>query len=142
MKHITKIILFSLILLTSCHRDKIDPETFHFKEGTPVVDLIRVKDAFATISIGASISNESDKDRIVVVRADITDDYYVEKTVAVSAKSEKCVELTTDIYEPKIWTEDNPSSYDIEISLYKEKKKIISVKDSFNIVPPIIPDSI
>lgn len=103
------------------------------KEASSIISTPRVNDNLATIAIATSIQNESEKSRTVVVKVDLTDGYYVEKTIELPPLSERNVELTTDIYEPRFSAADSLNPYEAKISVLFKKKVLSQETDTFYI---------
>lgn len=116
-------------------RNNVSPEKLgvKIKESGSVISTPRVNDNLATISISTAIQNESEKDRTVIVKVDLTDGYYVEKTIELPPLSERNVELTTDIYEPRFSAADSLNPYEAKISVLFKKKVLSQETDTFYI---------
>lgn len=116
-------------------RNNMSPEIvgIQIKEASSIITTPRVNDNLATIAIATAIKNESEKDRTVIVKVDLTDGYYVEKTIEVPSNIERNVELTTDIYEPKFSAADSLNPYEAKISVLFKKKVLSQETDTFYI---------
>lgn len=116
-------------------RNNVSPDIvgIQIKETSSIISTPRVNDNLATIAIATSIQNESEKDRTVVVKVDLTDGYYVEKTIELPSNAERNVELTTDIYEPRFSSADSLNPYVAKISVLFKKKVLSQETDTFYI---------
>ena len=63
----------------------------------------------------------------------MTDGYYVEKTIELPSNAERNVELTTDIYEPRLSSVDSLNPYEAKISVLLKKKVLSQETDTFYI---------
>lgn len=131
-------IVLSLVALRVIYlwvRNNVSPEIvgIQIKEASSIISTPRVNDNLATIAIATSIQNESEKDRTVVVKVDLTDGYYVEKTIELPSNAERNVELTTDIYEPRLSSVDSLNPYEAKISVLLKKKVLSQETDTFYI---------
>lgn len=138
-----KYILFAIIALVAVrvvylwvcdYAFSPDKVGIHFKELSADISTVRTTDNLATISITATLQNESDKDRTVVTKVELTDGYYVEKTIEIKSHTERDINLTTDIYEPKFSTSDLENTYEGKFSVLLKKKVLDQVVKSFTII--------
>ena len=111
----------------------LQTDKIHLKHWSNYITTPRITNNLATVKIQTSVLNESEKDKKVTVRADITDGYYVEKDITLAANSEKEVSLEIDIYNPKLWSCDEPNLYEAKISIRKGKKTLDEKTETFGI---------
>lgn len=136
-----KYLFFIVLLLVAVRvvylwvRNKVSPEIvgIQINKASSIISTPRVNNNLATVSIATVIQNESEKARTVVVKVDLTDGYYVEKTLELPPSSERNVELTTDIYEPRFSTPDSLNPYEAQISVLLKKKVLSQETDTFYI---------
>ena len=105
----------------------------HLKQWNNVIITPRINSSLATVWIKTTVMNETEKDKDVTVRADITDGYYVEKDVSLAAHSEKEVSLVVDVYEPKLWSCDTPNLYEAKITVKSGRKVLDTQTETFGI---------
>lgn len=105
----------------------------HLKQVPNSITTPRITNDLATVLVKTIVENESEMKRTVLVRVDITDGYYIEKTISIAPRTEREVELVTDIYQPKLWSFDVPNLYEAKISVIKNRKVFDTLVESFSI---------
>lgn len=129
---VSALLLIRIVFLAMNYNGETD-RSVHLKQVSNSITTTRITNDLATVLIKTTVENESDKKQTVVVRVDITDGYYIEKTISIAPKTEREVELITDIYQPKLWRADDPNLYEAKISVVKKKKVRDTLVESFSI---------
>lgn len=118
----------------------IATESIHIKHWGNYITTPFVSEDKATALIKTVVCNETSEEENVIVRADISDGYTVEKTVKLSANSEKEVEMEIEITNPRLWTvwskpDDTANIYEANISVFLQKggKLMDAISETFGI---------